>query len=159
MKKTILYTAAACLILTGCAGSSAVRMSEREMLVQSSAAPVCGGEGAAKVAQKQAAIETIKAGYDRYMIVGAQSANNIQTHVMPTSSTTYGNATLYGNRATYNATTSYNSTVMTTGRHQQQFVIRMFKDADQGASDAISARSILGPKWQEVIKGGVYTCT
>jgi hypothetical protein len=40
------------------------------MIIQTGAAPICGGAGALKVSQQLAAIETIKAGYDRYIITG-----------------------------------------------------------------------------------------
>lgn len=144
--------------LASCAGASGVRMSEREILVRSSAAPVCGGQGAMKVAQTQAAIETIRAGYDRYIITGAASANNVRTHVVAGSSSTYGTANLSGNTATFNSNTTYSPKVLTTGRHEQSFTIRLFRDGEPGASNAISARSVLGPKWAEKAKSGVITC-
>jgi hypothetical protein len=50
------------LALSACAGTNTIRTSQNTAIVQASAAPVCGGIGAARVAQKQAAIETIKAG-------------------------------------------------------------------------------------------------
>lgn len=159
MKKLNILALVLATAMSGCAGASAVRMSEREMLVQSSAAPACGGQGAAKVAQKQAAIETIRAGYDRYVITGAASANNVRSQVVAGSANTYGTANVYGNSATFNSTTTYTPTVVTTGRHEQSFAIHMFKEGETGASQAISARSILGPKWPEVVKKGVFTCT
>lgn len=158
MKPINIFAVFMSVALTSCAGASGVRMSEREILVQSSAAPICGGQGAMKVAQTQAAIETIRAGYDRYVITGAASANNVRSHVVPGSSNTYGTANVYGNSATFNSTTTYSPTVVTTGRHEQSFAIRLFKEGEPGASGAISARSILGPKWAEKAKSGVITC-
>jgi hypothetical protein len=35
------------------------------MIIDAGTAPACGSMGAAKVAQKSAAVETIRAGYDR----------------------------------------------------------------------------------------------
>jgi hypothetical protein len=66
------------LALAGCARGEAVRTSANTMMVQTSAAPVCGGGGALQVAQRVAAIETIRAGYDRYIITGGQSQNNFR---------------------------------------------------------------------------------
>lgn len=112
-----------------------------------------------KVAEKQAAIETIKAGYDRYIIMGGQGANNVRTTQMPGTYQTTGTATMYGNYGSYNATTTYSpGPVITSGSHDQTLVVRMFRDGEQGASNAISARSVLGPKWQDVVKNGVFTC-
>ncbi len=35
----------------------------------------------------------------------------------------------------------------------------MFKDGRPGSSQALSAREMLGPKWEEIVKKGVMTCT
>ncbi len=145
--------------ISGCASASSVRMSEREIMVQSTAAPACGTEGAMKAAQKQAAIETIKAGYDRYIIVGTSSSNNVHTDVVPGVANTYGNANFYGNSATFNSTTTYTPMVITSGHFNQGFVVRMFKNGEPGAAQAVSARAVLGPKWADSVKRGVLTCT
>jgi hypothetical protein len=149
-----------CILLTACAGSSAMRVSANEIIIKTSAAPICGSSGAAKVAQKQAAIETLKAGYDRYVILGEASGNNISTTQLPGTYQTYGSANVYGNYGTYQATTTYQpGAVITTGGYQQSLGIRMFKEGDPNGSVAIPAREILGPKWAESIKSGVFTCT
>jgi len=45
------------------------------------------------VAAKRAAIETIRAGYDRYVIAGAQSQNNVNVTQMPGQARTSGTTT------------------------------------------------------------------
>lgn len=143
------------MALTACTSSNAVRTSANTAIVQTSAAPVCGGTGAARVAQKQAAIETIKAGFDRYIIVDAQSANNVG--VMQTPGSFHTTGTLSGN--TYNGTTTYQPGMpVVYGRHEQAFAIRMFRNGEPGAAQAIPAREALGPKWQEIVRSGVNTC-
>lgn len=150
----------ACLLLAGCANSSVIRVSENSAIIKTSAAPICGGTGAAKVAQKQAAIETIKAGYDRYVIVAAQSSNNVHAIQTPGSYQTYGTVNTYGNYGTVNATTTYTpGPIVYDGTHDQAFGIRMFKEGEVGSGQALSARGMLGPKWQEIVKNGVMTCT
>ncbi|MFU0505859.1 hypothetical protein [Pseudaminobacter sp. NGMCC 1.201702] len=146
-----------CLALVGCAASNAIRTSNDTAIIQARAAPVCGGVGAANVAQKQAAIETLKAGYDRYIIVEAASANDVRVTQMPGSyqtSGTYGGGFL-------NANTTYRpGPTIVSGGHSQSFAIKMFKDTDPGAGRAISARGALGPDWQALVKaGGAKTCT
>jgi hypothetical protein len=145
------------IALAACAGTNTIRTSSDTAIVQASAAPICRGVGAAKVAQKQAAIETIKAGYDRYMIVDAVSANNVQVTQTPGSYRTTG--TVYGGHV--NATTTYQPGMpIIHGTHDQAFAIKMFRDSDQGSGRAISARETLGPKWQEMVKAGtIRTCT
>ena len=68
-----LVALASGLALGGCARSEAVRTSANTMIIQTGAAPICGGTGALKVSQQLAAIETIKAGYDRYIITGGHA--------------------------------------------------------------------------------------
>lgn len=157
----IFWVALPCVLLGACASSTTIRTSADTALVQTSAAPACGGVGAAKVAQKQAAIETLKAGYDRYFIAGANASNDVRVTQMPGSYQTYGTATAYGNMATYQGTTSYvPGPTIVSGTHDQGLAIKMLKDGDPGASQAVSAREILGPKWPELVKSGaVRTCT
>lgn len=144
-----------CLALAGCAGASSVRTSANTALVQASAAPACGGQGAAKVAEKQAAIETIRAGYDRYVIVDAASANNVTARQLPGTYQT--NASVYGNMVT--AQTTYTpGPVIVSGSHDQAFAIRMFRDGDPGAEYAIPARDVLGKEWERIVRDGVMTC-
>ena len=142
--------------LSACAGTNTIRTSQDTAIVQASAAPVCGGIGAARVAQKQAAIETIKAGFDRYIIVGAAAADNVQVAQMPGSYQTTGVV----NGGYLNATTTYRpGPTIVYGSHDQNFGIRMFPDGEPGASNAISPRNMLGPKWQELVEAGsVRTC-
>ena len=64
------------------------------MIIDAGAAPACGSMGAAKVAQKSAAVETIRAGYDRYIITGGQAQNNVSVTQMPGQFQTSGTATL-----------------------------------------------------------------
>lgn len=143
-------------VLAACTSSNTVRTSMNTAIVQTSAAPVCGGAGAAKVAQQQAAIETIKAGFDRYIIVDAASANNVRVAQGPGTFKTTG--TLSG--GVYHGTTTYQPGMpMIYGRHEQAFAIRMFRNGEPGASQAIPARDVLGPKWRQKVKAGsVNTC-
>lgn len=145
------------LLLTGCAGTNTIRTSQDTAIIQASAAPACGSIGAARVAQRQAAIETIKAGYDRYIIVDAAGSSNVQVSQLPGTYRTTG--TIGGGFV--NATTVYQpGPTIVSGGHDQAFAIKMFKEGDPYASQAISARETLGPKWPELIKSGsLTTCT
>ena len=144
------------LALAACTSSNTVRTSANTAIIQTSAAPVCGGVGAARVAQKQAAIETIKAGYDRYIIVDAASANNVG--VMQTPGTFHTTGTV--RRGFYSGTTTYQPGMpVIYGSHDQAFAIRMFRNGEPGANQAIPARDMLGPNWQEQAKAGrLNTC-
>src|SRR5262245_63585849 len=143
------------LALAGCAGGEAVRTSANTMVIQTTAAPVCRGTGALRVAQKLAAIETIRAGYDRYIITGGQAQNNVSMSEIPGSYNTVGTY----NRGFYQATTTYQpGPTIVSGSHDQGLAIVMFREGDPGAQQAVSARAALGADWQEKVKDGVKTC-
>lgn len=141
--------------LGACAGSEAIRTSANSMVIQTSAAPICGGQGAIRVAQQMAAIETIRAGYDRYIITGGQTQNNVITTQLPGTA----NTVITGSNGYYHGTTTYNpGPTIVSGSHDQGLAVVMFKEGDPGAEQALSARDALGPKWQERVKDGVKTC-
>jgi hypothetical protein len=143
------------LALAGCARGEAVRTSANTMVIQTGAAPVCGGQGALRVAQQLAAIETIRAGYDRYIITGGQAQNNVAVSQMPGSYSTEGT---YG-RGYYQATTTYQpGPTVVSGSHDQGLAVVMFREGEPGAQQAISARNMLGADWQEKVTNGVRTC-
>lgn len=143
-------------VLAGCTSSSTIRTSQNTAVIQTSAAPVCGAVGAAQAAQTQAAIETIKAGYDRYVIVGAQAANNVAVSQMPGQYQTSGQYNGFGG---WNSTTVYRpGPLVVSGSHDQALGIRMFREGEIGAEQAVSARDVLGPKWAELVKSGKHTC-
>ena len=143
------------LALGACARTEAVRTSANTMFVQTAAAPACGSVGAMRVAQAMAAVETLRAGFDRYIITGGQAQNNVSVTQMPGTFRTTGT---YG-RGLYSANTTYQpGPTIVAGTHDQGFTIVMFKDSDSGAQQAISARDTLGPDWRDKVKDGVRTC-
>jgi hypothetical protein len=162
MKKIFacLYTIA----LFGCAGSSTMPVSQDTVVISSRAAPICGAEGAQKVAFRQAAVETIRRGYDRFLIVDGQYQNNVGVvGYTPVTAQTYGTATAtaYGNTAVAqgSSTTYYSGgQPIIGGSHRQGLAVKMFKDGDAAGANAISARGELGPKWAEYVKSETITC-
>lgn len=144
------------LTLAACTSSDTIRTSANTAIVRTSAAPVCGGTGAARVAQQQAAIETIKAGFDRYIIVDGRSANNVQ--IVQGPGTFHHRGVSHG--GLYSGTTTYQPGMpIIYGRHEQAFAIQMFREGEAGSHQAIPARDVLGPKWQDKVKAGhVGTC-
>ncbi|MBA4785396.1 MAG: hypothetical protein H2046_06485 [Rhizobiales bacterium] len=157
--RMIIAAVTAALTLTSCVQSSAMRVSQNEAIIQTSAEAMCGATGALKAAEKQAAIETIKAGYDRYIITAASSANNVHATQMPGTYNTYGRVSSYGGFGTVNATTTYTpGPIIYGGSHDQAVGVRMFAEGEPGASNAISARETLGPKWATIARDGVRLC-
>jgi hypothetical protein len=153
------------LILFGCASSSVLDVANDTIQVSTSAAPVCGKAGAQAVAAKRAAIETIKRGYDSYMVVDANSQDNVRVvGTTPITANTYTNGTInaYGNTATYNGqSNTYFSggQPIIGGHHDEALMVRMFRQGDAGSDRAVDARLVLGPDWQNQIqKSTLGTC-
>lgn len=67
---------------------------------------------------------------------------------------------MYGNMGSYNAATAYTpGPTIVSGGYDQSIGVRMFKDGEAGSDMAVSARETLGPKWPELVKKGVNTCS
>jgi hypothetical protein len=142
MRRTSLVLAVAAIALTACVRTSVMPMSANTFQITARAAPICGGEGAERVAFRRAAIETIRQGYDRFMIVNGLAQNNVSVG-------TY----VYGNRnGVYSSPIFY-------GSHDQAVIVRTFRDNEPEARNALSARAVLGPTWQEQITSNTMTCT
>lgn len=152
--------------LTACASSSVMQLDSNTVEISTSAAPVCGQQGAQQVAVKRAAIETLQRGYDRYIILGAQAQNNVGVvGYTPITANTNNSGVVnaYGNTATYNG--SANTTVsggqpIIAGTHDQKLAIRMFRAGDPQGINAVDARQTLGADWQKILaKGPGATCS
>ena len=82
------------LTLSACASSSVMQFNADTVQITTSAAPACGAAGAEKVAYQRAAIETIKHGFDRFIITGAGAQNNVRVvGTTPLQAHTTGTAT------------------------------------------------------------------
>lgn len=132
----------AALVLGGCVRTSVMPMAADTVQITARAAPICGGEGAERVAFERAAIETIRRGYDRFVLLNGLAQNNIKV-----GSHVYGNA--YG---VYSSPWVY-------GTHDQALIVKMFRDKDPMAKNALSARATLGSAWQQRILDNRDTCT
>ena len=156
-----LKIASVALLLTACAESTTIDLAKNQFILQTSAEAACGRIATTKVANKMAAVETLRRGYDRFVILGAASANNTQTVVTgPTYATTYANATAYGNHAYGTANTYYGGqSVLFTGTHDQDLNVLMLRKGERGYNSAIPAKKVLGENWKEIAEKGINTCT
>src|SRR5262245_52787352 len=128
MRQIILFVA---LALGGCASASTVPLSQDTFRITARAAPACGAAGAGRVAVKQTAVEVIKRGYDRYMIVGAQSQSSVVgTTPITVQRTGYGSGFVSGGDPIV--------------AHGEGMIVKMFRDNDPAAANALSARAMLG---------------
>jgi hypothetical protein len=142
----------AALTVTGCARSSTIPIAADTISITSSAAPLCGATGAQSVAAKQAAVETIRRGFDKFVIVGGQYANNVGVvGYTPVVANTYGS---YRS----STTTVTGEQPIIAGSHDQGLVVKVFKEGDPAGANAVPARESLGPKWKEAVDSNAMTC-
>jgi hypothetical protein len=148
----ILQSVALCsaLFLAGCASASVMDLDANTVQVSAGAAPACGAIGAQNYAVKTAAYQTLRRGYDKYIIGGAQATSQTRfSGYTPMYANSYGNSTMI---------TGGEPIMMT--EHGQNLVVHMFHANDQGAENAIDAKTTLGPDWQKILaKGPGVTCT
>lgn len=132
-KKTVLLSA---LILAACVETAVQPLTQSSFKIATEAEDMCGAKGTREIAFKTAAIEVIKRGGDRFIVVGDQSRSTVDG----------GFFTGYGGFDTY-------------GANMQDMVIQIVGKGDPNYSNALSARQTLGPNWQEIVaKGSPDTC-
>ena len=139
MKKisTLSPLFAATLMLSACAQTDIQPLSASSFKVATTAAPACGRTGARKVANQAAAIEVIKRGGDGFVIVGDQTGSRV-------TGVGYNQ---------YTGFQAYNS-------NEQDLVGQMLTPGQPGFEQALSARTVLGSGWQQIVAEGTpATCT
>lgn len=133
--------------LAGCVQSTATRTSANTVMIDTGAAPICGAGGAARVSAKMAAVETLRNGYERYMITGAQTANNVTSSQMPGTWQATGSMVTYTPGAT-----------IVSGTHDRTLMVHMLRRGDPGYENALDAKDALGAEWAVAVREGVKTC-
>ncbi|MDI3337020.1 hypothetical protein QKW60_11410 [Defluviimonas aestuarii] len=124
------------LLVAGCVETSVQPLTQTSFKISSEAEDLCGAKGTRDIAFRTAAIEVIKRGADRFVVVGDQSHSSIQG----------GMFTSYGSFETY-------------GTNTQDMIIEIIQTGDRRFNNALSARQTLGPDWQEIVaKGAPTTC-
>jgi hypothetical protein len=135
-------------VIGGCTTTSVIPMSQDMVQINTSAAPACGSTGAQEVAVRQAAKETLRRGYDRFIILGGQYGNNIGVVGYTPTIVQSAGAT----------TTVSGGYPIIAGRHNQALMVKMFRDGDPAAANALPARETLGSNWQELVRNDAVTC-
>lgn len=124
------------VFVAGCVETSVQPLTQSSFKISTEAEDLCGAKGTREIAFREAAIEVIKRGADRFVVVGDQSKSEI----------TGGMFTTYGGFDTY-------------GTNTQDMVIQIIQKGDARMNDALSARQTLGPDWQAIVaKGSADSC-
>jgi hypothetical protein len=117
--------------LANCAETSIQPLSQTSFKVAT--VSECGASGTRDIAFRAAAIEVIRRGGDRFIVVGDGSGSTVAG----------GQFTPYGGFTTYSI-------------NNQDMLIQL---RPQNDTNALSARQTLGPNWQEIVAEGVpQTC-
>lgn len=160
MKKSIVILCVSSALLCSCASGSITPLSRNSAIVSASAAPVCRTTGAATVAQQMAAVATIKAGYERFVVGGFGTQNNTRVvSTGPTYSNTTGTFNRFGNSVYGTANTTYGGqATYLAGSNDAQMQIFMLNPGDDGFEQGLDARQLLGPEWQKKVEEGINSC-
>ncbi len=147
-------------VVAGCTSSSVIPVSQNQFILSTSGAPACGQTGTARVASQMAAVETLRRGYPRYVIVGAGAQNNVSViNTAPTFATTNGTFNRSGNTVYGNSMTTFGGGgTMIMGSNDSQLNVVMLKTGDAGFDQALDAKAQLGAEWAEKVKNGIQTC-
>jgi hypothetical protein len=152
------------VVLSACANHLSSPLSADTIQITAGAAPICGRVGAQDVAAKQAAAETIRRGYDKFVITNAAYQNDVHvvgsTPVVANTSGSYSGVIAGDtiNMDGHSTTTVTGGDPIIMGTHDQALVVKMFEASDPAGANAVDARSSLGADWQKVVESGVHTC-
>lgn len=128
---TLSAKLAVLLALAACAETQIQPMTKDTFKVATHAAPACGPSGARNVAFKSAAIEVIRKGGDKFVILGDQTDSGMQGDIFSGFQQNFS----------------------------QGMVVKMIPEGSREAANALSARETLGADWQELVaKGTPNTC-
>ena len=136
-------------VATGCARTSTAPVDVDTIEIAVRVATICDGRDADRLARRQAAVETIRRGFEDYIVIDSVGGDHV-TDTAPATART----NLYGNR-----TGTLFSEDAPLLAHHRVLTVRMFH-AGQGDSTAtVSARAFLGDDWEALAaKGAPTTC-
>ena len=160
MKYSVFIAFASAVLLSSCASSSITPLSRNSATISTSAAPICRTTGAASVANQMAAVATIKAGYERFVVGGFGTENNTRVvSTGPTYSNTTGTFNRLGNTVYGSANTTYGGqTSYLAGSNNAEMQIFMLNPGDAGYEQGLDARATLGSEWQKKVESGINSC-
>ena len=118
-------------MLTGCASVSTIPLSQNSFQLTTKASPECSADQTQRLAFKRAAAETIKYGYDTFIVSGTEFRPQATANIWNGSASTLAN---------------------------QALTVTMYRTGDPAGSNALDARQVLGAKWQEAIGEQTFSC-
>ena len=120
-------------LIAGCAEQTAMRLAQDTLRVNVSTAPIYGALEPERRAMQLAAEETVKAGFDKFIIVNGASGFN-RNVVGHTAGYASGSSTGF---------TAVGPQTVAMPRFQTEMIVKMFKAGDPLGNNAVDAREIL----------------
>lgn len=136
-------------VVTGCARTSTVPLDADTVQIAVRVATICDARDADRLVRRQAAVETIRRGFEDYVVIHSVGGDHIAGEAPATARTTlYGSGTgpLLSGDAPLLA-------------HHRVLTVRMFRAGEGDSATSVSARAVLGDNWEAlVMKGAPTSC-
>ena len=135
--------------LAGCARTSTAPVGDDTIEITVHVATICDARDAERLARRHAAAETIRRGFDDYIVIGSVGGDHVAYDAPATARTTLdgdSGRTLLSEDAPLLA-------------HHRMLTVRMFRAGEGDSAATVSARAVLGDEWEAIAaKGAQNTC-
>ena len=136
-------------VAAGCARTSTVSLDTDVIEVAVHVATICDGSDADRLARRQVAVETIRRGYEDYVVIDSVGGDHLARDTTVTARTI-----LYG--AGTGALFSEDAPLIA---HHRVLTVRMFPAGGGGSTASVSAHAVLGDDWETLVtRGAPATC-
>ena len=136
-------------VTTGCARTSTAPLDADTVEIAVRVGTICDARDADRLARRQAAVETIKRGFEDYIVIDSIGGDHLADVAHETARTN-----LYANRT--RALFSEDAPLLA---HHRVLTVRMLRAGQGDSTAAVSARAVLGDDWEaQVTKGAPTTC-
>ena len=149
MFKLLPVLLAAAMGLAACGKTDTVTLSSNTSKIAATGSVFCGDKGITQFAIRRAAVETLRRGFDNFVLLDTR-------HARKKEFIGYSSGTV---EVVKNPLTGGYDTIETPGGGpmyvnllDHQVVVRMFRAAEAAPKEALSARRVLGPDWQNEIR-------
>ncbi len=137
------------IVLAGCARTNTAPVDENTIEITVHVPAICGARDAERLALRHAAVETIRRGFDDYIVIGTVGGDHA-IHTGPATARTM----LDGGRER----TLFSDEAPLLGHHRL-LAVRMFRTGESTGAALVSARAVLGDEWEAIAaKGASNTC-
>ena len=136
-------------VLIGCARTSTAPAGEDTIEITVHVATICDERDAERIAQRHAAVETVRRGFDDYIVIGSIGGDHVAEEAPATARTI-----LSGDSG--GMLLSEDAPLLA---HHRMLTVRMFRAGEGDSAATVSARAVLGDEWEAIAaQGAPNTC-